>query len=123
VGATVFSRDLGIILKQKLPANTSIFSTEAWALYQSLIMVESSRKQKAVIFSDSKSVLDAVSFFARTCDNYLISLFRSKFHSLSASGFLIQLVWIPSHMGIIGNELTRLKPIFHVSYDKVFQAS
>jgi len=58
VGAAVFSLDLGIILKHKLPACTSIFSAEAWALYQSLIMVESSGKLKAVIFSDSRSVLD-----------------------------------------------------------------
>jgi len=106
VGAAVFSRDLGIILKHKLPASTSIFSAEAWALYQSLIMVESSGKPKAVIFSDSRSVLDAVSSFSmKSCDNYLIPLLRSKFHSLTASGFSIQLVWIPSHTGITGNEM------------------
>jgi len=92
-GAAVFSRDLGIILKHKLPASTSIFSAEAWALYQSLIMVESSGKPRAVIFFESRSVLDAVSSFsAKICDNYLIPLFRSKFHSLAASGFSIQLV-------------------------------
>jgi len=109
VGAAVFSRDLGIILKHKLPAYTSIFSAEAWALYQSLIMVESSGNSKAVIFSDSRSVLDAlVSFSMKSCNNYLIPLIRSKFHSLSVSGFHIQLVWIPSHTGIEGNETVDL---------------
>jgi len=33
VGAAVYSRDLDIILKHKLPSNISIFSAEAWALY------------------------------------------------------------------------------------------
>jgi len=133
VGAAVFSQDLGIILKHKLPACTSIFSAEAWALYQALIMVESSGKLKAVIFSDSRSVLDAVSSFStKVCDNYLIPLFRSKFHSLSASGFCIQLVWIPSHVGIRGNEMADLaakraamngrKPKFKVPHTALYSS-
>jgi len=105
VGAAVFSRDLGIVLKHKLPAGASIFSAEVWAIYQSLIMVESANKHKAVIFSDSKSVLDAVtSSTGKKCSNYLIPLIKLKYHSLSAEGFSIQLVWIPSHVGIVGNE-------------------
>jgi len=64
IGAAVFSHDLGLSLKDKLPANTSIFSAEAWALYQSLIMVKNSDKRKAIIFSDSKNVLEAVTSYS-----------------------------------------------------------
>jgi len=104
VGAAVLSYDLGIVLKHKLPADTSIFSAEAWALYQSLIMIESAENRKAVIFSDAKSVLDAVSSSGKKYDNYLIPLIKLKYHLLSAAGFSIQFVWIPSHVGIVGNE-------------------
>jgi len=69
-------------------------------------MVESSGKSKAVVFFDSRNVLDAVSSFSsKICDNYIIPLLRSKFYSLSASSFQIQLVWIPSHLGIKENEM------------------
>jgi len=106
VGAAVYSRDLGLSLKHKLPANTSIFTAEAWAVYQSLIMVESSGERKAVIFSDSKSVLEALtSCSAKSHSNYIIPLIKSKFHSLTKSGFSIRTVWVPSHIGIDGNEM------------------
>jgi len=106
VGAAVYSRDLGLSLKHKLPANTSIFTAEAWAVYQSLIMVESSGECKAVIFSDSKSVLEAfTSYSAKSYSNYIIPLIKSKFHSLTKSGFLIQMIWIPSHVSIVGNKM------------------
>jgi len=88
-------------LKHKLPANTSIFTAEAWAVYQSLNMVESSGEHKAVIFSDSKSPYFVLG--KKSCSHYIIPLIKSKFHS--KSGFSIQIVWIPSHVSIIGNEM------------------
>jgi len=105
VDAAVFSSNLGLFLKHKLPANTSIFTAEAWALYQSLMLVESSDERRAVIFSDSRSVLEALtSYSTKSCSNYLIPLIKSKYHYLAESGFTIQIVWIPSHVGIVGNE-------------------
>jgi len=51
-------------------------------------------------------VLEALaSHTTKSCSNYLIPLIRSKYHSLIKSGFSIQMVWIPSHVGIDGNEL------------------
>jgi len=68
-------------------------------------MVESAKNHKAVIFSDARSVLDAVSSSSgKKYVNYLIPLIKLKYYLLSAAGFSIQLVWIPSHAGIAGNE-------------------
>jgi len=51
VGAAVYSPDLALALKHKLPAETSIFSAEAWAIYQALILLESTSHIVAAIFS------------------------------------------------------------------------
>jgi len=83
VGSAVYSPDLQLALKHKLAPETSIFSAEAWAIYQALILVESTPHRTAVIFSDSRSVLDALSSFSfKSCTNYLIPLIRDKFHSM-----------------------------------------
>jgi len=78
-------------------------------------------------------VLDAlVSFSTKSCDNYLIPLLRSKFHSLSTFGFHIQLVWIPSHIGIVGNEtvdsaakravINKRKPKFKIPHTDLYSS-
>jgi len=105
-GATIYSPELGLALKHRLPADTSIFSAEAWAIYQAFILLESSQYEKATIFSDCRSILNALSSSQKNKSNgnYLIPLCRSKFHALTKSGFSIDLVWIPSHIGIPGNE-------------------
>jgi len=66
-------------------------------------MVEISGKHKAVIFFNSKSVFEVISLFSTK--NYLIPLIKSKYHFLVKFGFSIQLVLIPSHVGIVGNEM------------------
>jgi len=103
--AAVYSPDLHLTLKHKLPPATSIFSSEAWAIYQALILIESTSYTFAAIFSDSRSVLDALSSLSfKSCANYLIPLIRDKCHSLLNGGYSIRLAWIPSHIGIPGNE-------------------
>jgi len=105
VGAAIHSPELGLALKHRLPADTSIFSAEAWAVYQALILVENSQSVNATIFSDSKSVLDALSSpHKNNNNNYLIPLCRSKYHYLVNSGYLVNLAWVPAHVGIPGNE-------------------
>jgi len=105
VGAAVYSPELGIAIKHKLPLETSIFSAEAWAIYQDLLLVESSPYSETTIFSDSRSVLDALSSFSlKPSSNYLIPLIRDKFNFMTDNGFIIRLAWIPSHVGIPGNE-------------------
>jgi len=46
VGAAIYSPELSLALKHKLPSDTSIFSAETWAIYQAFILVESSQFKK-----------------------------------------------------------------------------
>ncbi|XP_071571818.1 uncharacterized protein [Temnothorax nylanderi] len=58
VGAGVYSPDLEFLqLRHKLPIETTIFSAEAWAILQALIVIFQLNLEKAIIFSDSKSVI------------------------------------------------------------------
>jgi len=68
--------------------------------------LESSQFEKATIFSDCRSILDALSSCQKNKSNgnYLVPLCRSKFHALTKSGYSIDLAWIPSYIGIPGNE-------------------
>jgi len=61
VDAAVYSPDLGLAIKYKFPSDTTVFSAEAWGIYQTLILIDSSSSPSAAIFSDSRSVLDAFS--------------------------------------------------------------
>lgn len=62
VGAGVFSPDLSIKLIFKLPSSASIFSAEAWALLQALLIIKDFKFNQAVIFTDSQAVLDDIAF-------------------------------------------------------------
>jgi len=92
-------------IKHKLLSDTFISSAEAWAIYQALILVESSGFKRAAIFFNSRSVLNAFfSLSTKFGSNYLISLIRYKFYSTSNSGYSIYLAWVPSYWGIPGNK-------------------
>jgi len=134
VGMAIYSPDLHLALKHKLPPEASIFSAEAWAIYQALILVESTQHLTAAIFSDSKSVLDALaSPSIKACFNYLIPLIRDKFHSMTDRGYSVRLAWIPSHIGILGNEIvdslakqaasSGRKPKFKIPYTDFYSDS
>jgi len=56
-GAAVFSTDLNFSITHKLPPETSVFSTEAWAILQAINASLDFNCPKSIIFTDSKSVL------------------------------------------------------------------
>ena len=59
-------------------------------------------KYKTVIYSDSKSCLIAIGKLSNK--NFLIRKIQETLLDLLRSGHTINLVWIPSHQGIMGNE-------------------
>ena len=92
--------------KQRLPSNASIFTAEVTAIDLALDAITESDDDYFIIFSDSLSVL--LSLHNMKLDNPLILKLLGKLHHLSCAQKTIYLCWIPSHIGIRGNEAADL---------------
>ena len=86
----------------RLPDNSSIFSAEAKALLLALDYVQSTRQQKFMICSDSLSCLQAV--HSSKLDSPLIRQIIERYNILLSRNYTVLFCWLPSHMGILGNE-------------------
>ena len=89
-------------IKQRLPSNASIFTAEIKAIDLALEVVSESEDDYFIIFSDSLSVF--LSLHNMKVDNQLILKLLEKLDHLSCAQKTIHLCWIPSHIGIRGNE-------------------
>ena len=89
------------IFSFKLPSFLSIFSAEFIAIEKALNYITTHHHKLFIIYTDSESVLESLK--SNTCPPTFISVLK-KYHNLQANGFDIKFCWIPSHVGIKGNE-------------------
>ena len=88
--------------KMRIPDGSSVFTAEAKAIDLALDFVNTcTYTGKFVIFSDSLSVLQALN--RTSSKNSQIQHLLLKHHEISSSKTVIY-CWIPSHIGIYGNE-------------------
>ena len=88
---------------QRLPDDSSIFTAEAKAVVLALDFISTcDANNKFIIFSDSLSVLKAMNH--TISKNPQIKKLLEKCHGLLAHKEIV-LCWIPSHIGIQGNEM------------------
>ena len=88
---------------QRIPDDSSIFTAEAKAIDLALDFISTcDANNKFIIFSDSLSVLKAMNH--TSSKNPQIQKILEKCHALLAYKE-IALCWIPSHIGIQGNEM------------------
>ena len=87
--------------KCRLPDNASIFSAEIKAIDLALDHIEQSRNTDFVIFSDSLSVLQSLQ--NRHIENPLLLDILLKHNDLAELNNIV-FCWLPSHVGIEGNE-------------------
>ncbi|KAE9533571.1 hypothetical protein AGLY_009209 [Aphis glycines] len=83
----------------QLPSFSSIFTTEAYALYTAVQSAIQSDYTHTLIISDSLSAL--VSLKGHHPQNEVIQLTKDL---ISSSKNIIKFMWVPSHIGIPGNE-------------------
>ena len=86
----------------RLPKFSSIFSAEMQAIMLALDFIESSIHDKFLILSDSLSSLQAIN--NRKFDSPVVQQVLEKCHFLSTTDKIVSFCWIPSHVGISGNE-------------------
>ena len=86
----------------RIPDGSSVFTAEAKAIDLALDFVNNcTYTDKFVIFSDSLSVLQALNH--SSSKNTQIKHLLLKHHEISSTKSVIY-CWIPSHIGIYGNE-------------------
>ena len=100
VAAAVVHRDNTKCVR--LPDTASIFRAELYAVLLSIDVVRRSKEKNFVIFSDCMSSLLSISGF--NLDSDLVQKFLKDYTILSTNGKNVILCWIPSHVGILGNE-------------------
>ena len=88
------------IHKKALPVKSSIFTAEVCAIDLALNIISKNKHNKFMILSDSLSVL--TSLRNQKLENLLI-VKLSKLDSMSSHKEII-MCWIPSHIGVSGNE-------------------
>ncbi|XP_018397608.1 PREDICTED: uncharacterized protein LOC108775675 [Cyphomyrmex costatus] len=126
-GAAVVSPSMNGDIRHKLPASTSIFSAELWAIYQAVLAILDLDISKCVIFSDSKSTLEALCNTRKIHRNYIIYYIKQALFEATKQGKVVTFFWIPAHVGIPGNEaadsaakdaaVKGFKPPFRVPYE------
>ncbi len=88
--------------KCRLPNKTSIFSAELKAIDLALDLAVESHYVQYIIFSDSLSVLQAL--YYEKFENPIVCTLLERISSLSETNTFV-FCWLPSHMGIKGNEM------------------
>ena len=92
----------GQVLVKRLPNHAFNFSAEARAILLSIDIIKQSPNRQFLILSDSLSCLQAIE--NRNLHNPLVVEILESIHELLATGRHITFIWVPSHIGIAGNE-------------------
>lgn len=103
-GVGVYYPSLNIKICLKLPSDALVYSAEAWAILQVFFVILRRNLANSVIFSDFKSILDAINSCNIDHKNYLISFIKYKICEIYSCNYSLTLVCIPFHKGIDGNE-------------------
>lgn len=107
VGLAVVCPQLNLSFQFRIPSLASIFTAESLAIQIALEHILSSRIPNATIFTDSLSVLQAISQTSDFIPSSTTAIFKIKklLLDLISLNCQVTLAWIPSHLGIPGNEL------------------
>ena len=85
-----------------LPANAAVFTSELYGILTALKRIVHHENCNDTIFSDSKSVLEALGSF-NPVHPLILEILESLF-LLSCKQKVVQFCWVPAHVGILGYE-------------------
>ena len=103
VGCSVVTPDN--VLKKRLPSNSSSFMAELLAVLTALryIFFSSSSSKSFTIFTDSMSILSSLGKLF-PCHPLIQEILDWIYLLINRRGFILKFCWVPSHIGIVGNE-------------------
>lgn len=107
VSFAIYQTEINKGVGYKINKYASIFTAEATAILFALkhIMERNQLNKNWVIVSDSMSVLKSLSSNKMNANiNYLIFTIKELWWKLSLTDTVVQFVWVPSHIGVLGNE-------------------
>ncbi|XP_045454535.1 uncharacterized protein LOC123663940 [Melitaea cinxia] len=104
-GIALFDPQTNGYVKLSIDQNVSIMFAELIAIAEAIAYIKSLRSGKYVIMTDSKSALYHLARCISTfpCSPVAYDLIKDLY-KLSNSDKIIKIQWIPSHIGIFGNE-------------------
>ena len=106
-GCAFYHKNTKFSKQIRLPNEASIYTAELWAILEAMkYCLEYKGNSCFVIFSDSKSALEAIlncKYIAFS--NHIIMHILNTYHTLLANNVKISLVWIKAHVGIPANEV------------------
>ncbi|GBN69622.1 putative RNA-directed DNA polymerase from transposon X-element, partial [Araneus ventricosus] len=92
-------------LSFKLHSSCSVFTAEISAVLLALEQISDFLERKFIIYTDSLSVLESLkSFYIHSHHHPLVLNVLHLLNKLASRDFNILLCWVPSHVGIVGNE-------------------
>lgn len=104
-GVAVFCSNLNIILQYKCPPESSVFTGESVGILEASKFILANNLKKNVIFSDSLSSIKALDETFKTDKHHIIMETKDTLYKCALSDIIVHLVWVPSHVGIRGNEM------------------
>jgi ribonuclease HI len=91
--------------RYKLPKDCSIFTAEVVAITSAIYHIQKGNFKNSYIFTDSKSVLQALeSNLFTPKSNWILLEIKNRLAKLQAQDKSVNLIWIPSHCNIGFNE-------------------
>nr|XP_023013900.1 uncharacterized protein LOC111503745 [Leptinotarsa decemlineata] len=100
VGAAVITQDIS--LKYKLPSQGSVYTAEMYAIYGAMKHINSTHQLTYVLMTDSLSSLDTLKKIYPK--NAMAAKIKQELYKAQQKGKIVVFIWIPSHVGISGNE-------------------
>lgn len=105
VGFGVWIPDSALEVHFDINPSSSIFSAEASAIAEALQNIDLHIHKKFLIITDSRSVLEALNTYSNNRSHPLVHQIRSLSWKLRKKDYEVRFLWVPSHMGIDGNEI------------------
>ena len=105
VGGAFYVKQTNVKENFRISDNTSIFTAELISIIRALKYLENSGINEAIILTDSLSVVQALETGATTTNANLLRKARYQITEMAGKGRNLEVHWIPSHVGIAGNEV------------------